>query len=142
MEDPRIRVAAYVLRYRDGPELLVFDHIGVPRAGTQIPAGGVRPGEDLEDALRREIAEETGLFEVEVVGQLGVDHRPHPHSNRARRTTYFQLRTSADTADTWTHRVVGAGEDEGLDFACYFVPLPLDRPLADHQDAWLNQISS
>ncbi|MFD0689843.1 hypothetical protein [Actinomadura fibrosa] len=51
MSQPRIRVAAYVIRCRTVPELLVFDHVGMPEAGTQIPAGGVHPGEDLEQAV-------------------------------------------------------------------------------------------
>lgn len=45
MTRPRIRVAAYVIRHRAVPELLVFDHVGMPEAGTQVPAGGVKSGE-------------------------------------------------------------------------------------------------
>ncbi|WP_411156418.1 NUDIX domain-containing protein [Nocardia cyriacigeorgica] len=55
---PRIRVAAYVIRYRTTPQLLVFDHVDLPEAGTQIPAGGVHPGEALDEAVLREVAEE------------------------------------------------------------------------------------
>jgi 8-oxo-dGTP pyrophosphatase MutT (NUDIX family) len=62
---PRVRVAAYVIRHSQSePQLLVFDHIGIPDAGTQIPAGGVRPGETLHDAVLREVAEETGLTDT------------------------------------------------------------------------------
>jgi ADP-ribose pyrophosphatase YjhB (NUDIX family) len=52
---PRIRVAAYVIRRQTGPQLLVFEHQGIPEAGTQIPAGGVRPGETLSQAVQREM---------------------------------------------------------------------------------------
>ncbi len=38
MTRPRIRVAAYVIRNRAVPEVLVFDHIGMPEAGTQVPS--------------------------------------------------------------------------------------------------------
>lgn len=37
MVDPGIRGAGYAVRYRDRPELLVFERIGMPEAGTQIP---------------------------------------------------------------------------------------------------------
>lgn len=39
MTRPRIRVASYVIRNRAVPEVLVFDHIGMPEAGTQVTAG-------------------------------------------------------------------------------------------------------
>ncbi|MFH8484812.1 NUDIX hydrolase [Streptomyces longisporoflavus] len=137
---PRIRVAAYVIRHRAVPEILVFDHVGMPDAGTQIPAGGVGPDEDLEDAVLREVAEETGLLTATVIRPITVEDKPHPETGQPRRTTFFLLRAPADTADTWVHQVRGDGADAGLIFACRFVPLPLDRPLADDQDAWLGDV--
>ncbi|MBF6424155.1 NUDIX domain-containing protein [Nocardia cyriacigeorgica] len=142
MHHPRIRVAAYVIRYRTTPELLVFDHAAHPEAGTQIPAGGVHSGESLEQAVLREVAEETGLRAVSLVEQLAVDNRPHPLTHYPRRTTFFHLHARTDTPDTWTHRVDGEGADHGLIFTCRFVQLPLETPLADQQDRWLSRISS
>ncbi len=135
-------MAAYVIRHRTVAELLVFDHVGMPEAGTQIPAGGVHSGEDLEQAVLREVAEETGLFDVSVVNQIAVEDRPHPLTRQPRRTTFFHLRAMPDTADAWIHRVDSDGDDHGLTFACRFSALPLDIPLADHQDAWLAKILS
>ncbi|WP_199749866.1 NUDIX domain-containing protein [Amycolatopsis sp. WAC 04169] len=140
-EPPRIRVAAYVLRYKAGLQLLVFEHQGMPEAGTQVPAGGVRPGEPLGQAARREVLEETGLTETVVVGSLTTEGKAHPHDGRPRRTTYFQLRAPATGPDSWCHRVGGDGSDAGLVFECRFQPLPLHGPLADRQDAWLGLIS-
>ena len=137
---PRIRVAAYVIRHRAVPELLVFDHVGMPQAGTQVPAGGVRPGEELQQAALREVAEETGLRTASVVGQIVLEEKPHPDTRLLRRTTYFHLRAPATTADAWNNTVCGDGDDVGLTFACRFVPLPLKRPLADDQDAWVGQV--
>ncbi|MEV0528780.1 NUDIX domain-containing protein [Streptomyces sp. NPDC050439] len=142
MAHPRIRVAAYVIREGDAPELLVFDHVNESQAGTQIPAGGVQPGENLEEAVLRETFEETGLQTVSVVGQLTVEDKPHPETGDPRRTTYFHLEAPADTPDAWVHRVHGADSDAGMTFACRFLPLPLQRPLADGQDAWLDRINS
>ncbi|MFD9543934.1 NUDIX domain-containing protein [Streptomyces sp. NPDC060022] len=140
MTRPRIRVAAYVVRHRDLAELLVFDHVGVPEAGTQIPAGGVRPGEDLEHAVLREVAEETGLATAVPVRQIAVEDSPHPGTGQPRTTTFFLLRAPADTPDAWSHRVRGDDEDAGLVFACRFMPIPLPQPLADGQDAWLGRL--
>ncbi|MDL4815524.1 NUDIX hydrolase [Actinomadura opuntiae] len=140
MSRPRIRVAAYVIRRRAVAELLVFDHVGLPEAGTQVPAGGVHPGEGLEEAVLREVAEETGLVSASVVRRVAVEDRPHPDTHRPRRTTFFQLEAPASMADSWCHTVRGDGEDVGLMFACRFLPLPLGQPLADDQDAWLGHI--
>jgi ADP-ribose pyrophosphatase YjhB (NUDIX family) len=137
---PRIRVAAYVVRHRAVPEVLVFDHVGMPEAGTQVPAGGVTSGEGLEEAVLREVAEETGLLRTTVVRQIAVEDKPHPDTGRPRRTSFFLLRAPADTPDTWDHRVHGDGDDAGLTFACRFLPLPLKQPLADGQDTWLGRV--
>ncbi|WP_245681608.1 NUDIX hydrolase [Actinomadura kijaniata] len=140
MSRSRIRVAAYVIRWRAVPELLVFDHVGMPQAGTQVPAGGVRPGEGLERAVLREVAEETGLLTASVVRRIAVEDKPHPDTRQPRRTTYFHLRAPATTEDAWHHTVRGDGGDAGLVFACRFLSLPLGWPLADGQDAWLGHV--
>ncbi|MGW5125771.1 NUDIX hydrolase [Streptomyces sp. NPDC004069] len=140
MTRPRIRVAAYVVRRRAVPELLVFDHIGMPEAGTQVPAGGVRSGEGLEEAVLREVAEETGLLTATVVRQLAVEDKPHPDTGQPRRTSFFHLQAPAGLPEAWEHHVRGDGDDAGLSFACRFLPLPLKQPLADDQDAWLGRI--
>ncbi|MFE7621056.1 NUDIX domain-containing protein [Streptomyces sp. NPDC057496] len=140
MTDPRVRVAAYVIRERTVPEVLVFDHVGMPAAGTQIPAGGVGSGEEPKQAVLREVTEETGLSTAEVIRRIAVEDKPHPETGQPRRTTFFFLRAPAKTADAWEHRVEGDGTDTGLTFACRFLPLPLERSLADEQDAWLGRI--
>ncbi|MDT0377555.1 NUDIX domain-containing protein [Streptomyces sp. DSM 42041] len=140
MTRPRIRVAAYVVRNESAPEILVFDHVGMPEAGTQIPAGGVKTGEALGEAVLREVAEETGLPGATLLRQVAVEDKPHPGTRRPRRTTFFLVHAPEDVADAWEHHVRGDGDDAGLTFACRFVPLPLKLPLADGQDAWLGQI--
>jgi ADP-ribose pyrophosphatase YjhB (NUDIX family) len=140
MTRPRIRVAAYVIRHRAVPELLVFDHAGTPQAGTQVPAGGVRSGEKLEQAVLREVAEETGLGTARLIQQIAVEEKPRPDTHQPRKTTYFHLQAPATTVDAWNHTVWGDGDDVGLTFSCRFLPLPLKQPLADNQDAWLGRI--
>lgn len=140
MDRPRIRVAAYVVRHRATPELLVFDHVGVPEAGTQVPAGGVGAGAGLEEAVLREVAEETGLSTATVVGRIAVEDKPHPDTGQPRRTSFFSLQVPADTPDVREHHVHGDGGDAGLVFRCRFLALPLRQPLADDQDVWLDRV--
>jgi RimJ/RimL family protein N-acetyltransferase/ADP-ribose pyrophosphatase YjhB (NUDIX family) len=138
MAEVRVRVAAYVVRAGlSGPELLVFDHAGIPEAGRQVPAGGVKAGEPLEEAVRREVAEETGLTDVTVRTSLGVSPRPHPDT-RAARVTVFYYATTGDQRGRWEHPVSGDGEDRGLRFDCRFLPLSqVAGSLADQQDEFL-----
>ncbi|MEU9714158.1 NUDIX domain-containing protein [Streptomyces sp. NPDC047976] len=66
----RRRVAAVIVR--DGSVLMVRERHRGPSGrhdGAEyrtLPGGGVEPGEDLEAAVRREVAEETGLRPLEV----------------------------------------------------------------------------
>ncbi|MGN5240236.1 NUDIX hydrolase [Rhodococcus sp. SJ-3] len=140
MQTLRKRIAAYVIRDHTGPELLVFDHIGIPDAGTQIPAGGIRTGEDPHAAALREVTEETGLALCAVIGTAGIDRRPHPVTGQPRHTHVLHLRAPDDAPDTWIHTVGGDDTDAGLRFACRFVPLPLSEPLADEQDLLLGEL--
>jgi ADP-ribose pyrophosphatase YjhB (NUDIX family) len=59
--DRPIRVAANAVVVQDGKALLVEFDSGTPRAHFNFPGGGVEAGETLEEAVRREVKEETCL---------------------------------------------------------------------------------
>ena len=51
-------------RFRgDGPEIIL------PGLEWQMPQGGVDPGEDLRTAVRRELWEETGIRDADILGE-------------------------------------------------------------------------
>ncbi|WBB53235.1 NUDIX domain-containing protein [Verrucosispora sp. WMMD573] len=139
MSEVRVRVAVYVVRDTlTGPELLVFDHRDQPEAGTQVPAGGIEAGEPLEDAVLREVAEETGVTAVTVRTSLGVQQRPHPHTGQPRVTVFYHASTT-ERRDRWSHQVAGSsGTDDGMVFECFFIPVEkaLDL-LPDRQDEFV-----
>ncbi|PKN86832.1 MAG: hypothetical protein CVU46_06455 [Chloroflexi bacterium HGW-Chloroflexi-8] len=65
------KVSAFILRPgSSGSEILVLEH---PYAGLQIPAGTVEAGESSDAAVLREIQEETGLRNIEIVQKIGED---------------------------------------------------------------------
>ena len=63
------RACPVVLRHNNNQlELLAFKH---PEGGNQLVKGNIEPGEPLDSACVRELAEESGV-QAEVVRQLGV----------------------------------------------------------------------
>jgi 8-oxo-dGTP pyrophosphatase MutT (NUDIX family) len=66
------KISAFILRSRNNkPEILIFEH---PKAGLQLPAGTVELNEKPEEALFREVEEETGLKKIEIVKKIGEEH--------------------------------------------------------------------
>jgi 8-oxo-dGTP pyrophosphatase MutT (NUDIX family) len=67
------KISAFILRSIDNePEILIFEH---PKAGIQIPAGTVELNESPEEALYREVFEETGLKAVEIIEKIFQEHQ-------------------------------------------------------------------
>jgi 8-oxo-dGTP diphosphatase len=73
-ENARLTADVVVLAFPGGvPHVLLIRRGWPPFAGQwALPGGHVEPGEDVEDAARRELLEETGVFaaesELELVG--------------------------------------------------------------------------
>jgi 8-oxo-dGTP pyrophosphatase MutT (NUDIX family) len=68
------KVTAFVTRGEGAArELLVFRH---PNAGVQLPAGTVGAGEEIEEAVLREVWEEAGLPNVILLGELDTFQQP------------------------------------------------------------------
>ena len=73
LEEKRQRISTYAVIVKDGQILLARIATGYPGAGSwTLPGGGVDWGEHPEDALHRELYEETGLT-GEVISLLGID---------------------------------------------------------------------
>ncbi len=113
----RKRVVAYVTR---GRQLLVLEHEGV----RQLPGGRVDPGENLEDGLRREVEEETGVSGLRFVRELaGPEEHARLFGAGAHRSHALHAVTDAETPLFWEHRVTGMGMDAGSVYPCRWVSL-------------------
>jgi 8-oxo-dGTP pyrophosphatase MutT (NUDIX family) len=112
------RVAAFILRRNQNSlyELLMFRPLDGECQSIQLPGGGVDPGESLEEALHREIHEETGLTGLPIIRKLGVFERCWLDTGNNSRRHCFLLEASTATPDEWTHVVHGNGSDAGLRF--------------------------
>ena len=73
---PRLAVIVLVER---GREMLLARSPGFPEGMYSTVAGFVEPGESLEEAVRRELAEEVGV-EIEDLRYFGSQPWPFPHS--------------------------------------------------------------
>lgn len=135
------KVIGYVVR---NGHLLVFSHDDVPLevVGVQVPAGTIEPGERPEDAVVREVLEETGV-RAHVVRALGVERydvwpaKPEVHERH-----FFQLApVRADDADRWS-----AGEEHPSSggaphrWTCWWMPLERAHVLSAGFGARLGEV--
>lgn len=79
---PRISpaiIVAVTRHFADGPRILLARNHRFPAGRYSVVAGFVEPGETLEDCVRREVAEETGIV-VDNIQYFGSQPWPFPNS--------------------------------------------------------------
>lgn len=79
---PRISpaiIVAVTRHFDDGPRILLARNHRFPTGRYSVVAGFVEPGETLEDCVRREVAEETGI-QVDNIRYFGSQPWPFPNS--------------------------------------------------------------
>lgn len=127
------RVAVgFILRQHAGAvQLLTHSFAHDPDIPWRVPGGGVDKGETPEEALMREIAEETGLQELTILRKLGVHtyYKPYVRANVERHD--FLLSTGNLLPDTWKWEVVGKGQDAGETFIYHWLSTDKLERLSD-----------
>ncbi|REJ11089.1 NUDIX hydrolase [Halobacillus trueperi] len=109
----------YVTRIIEGrPQVLVLQH-PVAEAGIQIPKGTVQPGEETQNAVLREMEEETGLRNLRVEQLLAEDLWENDDGSIHHRFFYELPVFHVD--DEWDHDPTGGGEEEGLTFHFFWI---------------------
>ncbi len=118
------KVLAYIFRTNGAhQEILVFDHLGMPEAGTQVIGGTVEETENLAVALSREIFEEAGLkISPNRFKKLGESTYYRKDIIEQNERTYFEVTTKlGELPDYFEHTVISDGEDNGLVFVHFWI---------------------
>jgi ADP-ribose pyrophosphatase YjhB (NUDIX family) len=132
---------AYITRFNSRrTELLVYKHKNYPEAGIQVPAGTVEYDETIEEALYREIKEESGLIDFLSVNKLKTYVYRHEGKSQYHERHVFHLKAKGETSERWEYKVNSEGEDAGLIFSYYWVPIQAIPKLAANQDDCIDQL--
>jgi len=129
------KVFAYITH---GNRLLVFRHVDFPKAGIQVPAGTVQPGEHPEEAVLREAYEETGLSSFSEIYFLGEQIRDMADFRRGEihHRYFYHLPYAGDPPTTWRHceNDPSDGAAKPIIFEFFWAKLPEGVPelIADH----------
>lgn len=126
--------------------LLVFDHVDVD-AGTQVPAGGIHEGESPDEAVLRELAEESGVDSAVVVRKLGEAWNMSEPGNvppglEEQIQHAFHLRLDAPPRqERWEWEERSGGDVVEHRFAFRWVSLDhAANALWPHQAMWINTV--
>jgi 8-oxo-dGTP pyrophosphatase MutT (NUDIX family) len=131
------KVCAYLTR-DGGTQLLVFR--GPEHDDLQIPKGTVEPGEPLDAALRREVAEESGLL-VDGARRITSDVWTRRAGPLRKYVRHFYHAEVDESRDRWDHVVTGHGDERGETFEFFWVDLPTDEPFALSLDDYLRAVA-
>jgi 8-oxo-dGTP pyrophosphatase MutT (NUDIX family) len=96
------KVCPVVLRTRNGRvEILAFRH---PNAGLQLVKGSLEPGEDPAHAALRELSEESGIEDADIISSLGTIHVIGPDQE-----WYLFVCSTDPLPDAWSHFTLDGG---------------------------------
>ena len=121
--NPKTKVLAYIFRtIKDQKELLVFDHKDFDDVNPQVPAGTVEEGESNDEAILREVFEESGLKFESHDQYLGCFDFKREDLNEIHKRHVYSFQADG-LPDSWEHIVSHGKGDKGLCFIFYWIPV-------------------
>lgn len=121
----KTKVISYIFRTNKDSikEVLVFLHRDFPEAGIQVVGGTVDPGEELINALIRELYEESGLTvkasDCHFLGETTHYRKDFPEKNLRH---YYEVKIDG-LPDSWSHTVHSDGADNNMVFNFYWLSI-------------------
>lgn len=134
--EPIHKEKAFAVITRDSPvgmDVLLLLHPDHPGAGIQLPAGTVKPDEEIMAAAVREATEETGLTHLKLEGVLGetmFDARPWGR-NEIHHRTFVHFACQEETPLVWEHREDDPDDAPGERIRFELRWVPFDDTLPD-----------
>lgn len=123
----------------------MFIHPDYPEAGIQVPAGSEEDGDDPDDAVLREAAEETGLDGLRIEAYLGEQYRDMSDFGRPEIAyrRFYQLTFPGTPPETWRHGERHPSEGDGpSSFDFFWAELPDGVPeLTADQGSMLSRLA-
>ena len=121
-------------------ELLVFRHVdySYEEVGIQVPAGSINENEDEYEAALRELQEETGRNEFEIVSYLGTTtYDMTPYRLEIQERHFFLARPTTVLPERWQSQEEHDNIQEPTRFECFWIPLNQAHVLQSGQGALL-----
>lgn len=135
------KVLAYILREKNGvTEILLHRHRDFHEAGYQVPGGTVEENEAIEGALLREVYEESGLNDFDMIEKIGESWLRDEKNKTCR--FFYRLHINKNVPDTFEHKVSGNGEDAGLVFIYEWWDIKRVPELAADQDTYIEFLTT
>lgn len=140
----RRRVYAYLTSPKG---VLILEHPNHPDAGLQIPGGTVEVDETPEEAVVREVFEETtlqDLGEPRLLGRHKFDMRDY-NMEEQQDAWFYQVQVNGVTQDSWLHAEYFGSNGplaEPIPFRFYWSALPYKgRPLIAHHGKYIKELA-
>ncbi len=137
------KVFAYLTRIQEGePQLLVFRKVKSPQEGLQVPGGTVEFDEREEEALYRQIEEESGLVHLRFLSKLDEHVLYRGSRSNSEKRFFFHVESLEQPPHRWLHTVDSYSHDDGELLEYFWIPLcKATGMLAREQDRSLHTLA-